>query len=92
MLSRSIKDVATVHALVVVEEDNITLCHLYKFNILHGDLVQVLQLFIGQVTIISKEHVRFVDLRSTIFETLRSVAVNDMKNKAQQIRIIVRSK
>ena len=92
MLSRSIEDVATVHALVVVEEYNITLSHLYKFNILHGDLVQVLQLFIGQVTIISKEHVRFVDLRSTIFETLRSVAVNDMKNKTQQIRIIVRSK
>ena len=81
MFPGSIKDVASMHALVVVQQNNVSLCHLDESNILHGDLVHVLELILANVSIVTKEHVGLVDLGSTVLEALGSVADGEIDTR-----------
>lgn len=73
VLSCSIENVSTVHALVVVQQDNITLCHFDVFHVIVGNIVHFLQGCVRDVAVVPEEHVGFVDLRSSIFEALCTV-------------------
>mmetsp|Transcript_9025 Transcript_9025/g.25010 ORF Transcript_9025/g.25010 Transcript_9025/m.25010 type:complete len:454 (-) Transcript_9025:84-1445(-) len=73
MLSCSIKNVAPMHRLVVIQQDNITFSHFDVSGVLLGNFVHVNQLFVRDLTIVTKEHVGFVDLTGAVFESLRTV-------------------
>lgn len=77
VLSSSIKDISTMHALVVIQQDYISLGHFDKLDILHGNFVHVFQILLGNIAIIAKEHVGLVDLRSTILESLCAVPIKN---------------
>ena len=74
MFARSIKNVASMHGLVVVQKDHVSLRHFHVSGILERDFIHELELVIGYLTIVSKEHVGLVDLTGAIFKAFRSVA------------------
>mmetsp|Transcript_17640 Transcript_17640/g.38540 ORF Transcript_17640/g.38540 Transcript_17640/m.38540 type:complete len:227 (-) Transcript_17640:565-1245(-) len=73
VLSCPLEYVASVHALVVVQEHNVTLRHLDVANVFQGHVVHFLQLLVVDEAVVSKVHVGFVDLGSTVLESFGSV-------------------
>mmetsp|Transcript_33622 Transcript_33622/g.76798 ORF Transcript_33622/g.76798 Transcript_33622/m.76798 type:complete len:401 (+) Transcript_33622:121-1323(+) len=70
---RAVEDIPSVHALVVIKKNYVTLSHLHKLDVFHGNIVHVLQVRVADVAVVAVEHVRLVDLGGSIFEPLCSV-------------------
>merc|ERR1719203_836802 len=70
-----------MQAFVVVQKNDVALGHFHKLNVFHCHLIQMGQVGIRKISIISIEHIRFIDLRSPIFKTLGSVSVVIFENR-----------
>mmetsp|Transcript_15079 Transcript_15079/g.28369 ORF Transcript_15079/g.28369 Transcript_15079/m.28369 type:complete len:359 (+) Transcript_15079:649-1725(+) len=73
VLSCPIKDISSMHTLVIVQKNNVSLCHFHKLHILHGHLIHVLQIFIGNISIVTKEHIALINLTCSIFKPFRPI-------------------
>lgn len=76
MFSCPLENVSSVHTFVVVQKHNVTFRHLDISHILHRNFVHLFQLFVTDESIVTEVHVRFVDLRSSVFKSFSSVTSN----------------
>mmetsp|Transcript_14836 Transcript_14836/g.34103 ORF Transcript_14836/g.34103 Transcript_14836/m.34103 type:complete len:388 (-) Transcript_14836:288-1451(-) len=65
MLPGPLENVAAVHGAVVVDEHDISLLHRHVHLVLLGDLIDVLEILLGDLRAISVEHVRLVEAAGT---------------------------